>query len=133
MRGLYGGDEARAGNDGAIGRLRRRRPRRSPKLRRRILASVGVEQRSFGWAPFLAGAACCRLCRGVLLRRPRTRFLATRPRAARAKSRNQIIELTRLNEAFAILNGADTTVTSFGEKQPKPKGKVFCNPSRACC
>src|SRR5437899_8707472 len=28
----------------------------SPKLRRRILASVGVEERRFGWAPFLAAA-----------------------------------------------------------------------------
>src|SRR5689334_23485120 len=28
----------------------------SPKLRRRIMASVGVEERRFGWAPFLAAA-----------------------------------------------------------------------------
>jgi hypothetical protein len=28
----------------------------SPRLRRRILASAGAEQRRFGWAPFLAGA-----------------------------------------------------------------------------
>ena len=28
----------------------------SPKLRKRILASVGFEQRRFGWAPFLAAA-----------------------------------------------------------------------------
>jgi hypothetical protein len=45
------------------------------------------------------------------------------------ESRAQIIELTRLNEAFALMNGADTTVTSFGEKKPVPKGKLFYNPS----
>ena len=28
----------------------------SPRLRRRIMASVGAEERRFGWAPFLAGA-----------------------------------------------------------------------------
>ena len=31
----------------------------SPKLRRRILASVGVEERHFGWTPFLAVALGC--------------------------------------------------------------------------
>jgi anti-sigma-K factor RskA len=36
-----------------------------------------------------------------------------------------------LNEAFTIVNGADTTVTSFGAGQPQPpKGRVFVNPSQ---
>ena len=33
----------------------------SAKLRRRILASVGVEQRSFGWAPWLGLVAALSL------------------------------------------------------------------------
>jgi anti-sigma-K factor RskA len=41
-----------------------------------------------------------------------------------------MIELTRLNEAFQLMNGAETTVTSFGEKKPVPKGKLYYNPSR---
>src|ERR1017187_7803197 len=39
--------------------------RPSPRLRRRILASVGHEQRRFGWAPFLAAAALLALFAAV--------------------------------------------------------------------
>jgi hypothetical protein len=47
----------------------------------------------------------------------------------REQAREQTIELTRLTEAFAILNGPDTTEASFGGSQPQPpKGKVFVNP-----
>ena len=43
--------------------------------------------------------------------------------------RQQTMDLTRMNEAFAIVNGADTTVTTFGEGQARPpKGKVFVSP-----
>lgn len=101
----------------------------SPKLRRRILASAGVEQRSFGWAPFLAGATALCLCAAVYFA-GRERDFSNQVVALREQSRSQIIELNHLNEAFAILNGADTTVTSFGESQPKPKGRLFMNPSR---
>jgi anti-sigma-K factor RskA len=101
----------------------------SPKLRRRILASVGAEERRFGWAPFLAGATALALC-ATFYFSGRERQYFEEARVLREQSRNQIIEITRLNEAFAILNSADTTVTSFGENQPKPKGRVFVNPSR---
>src|SRR5437867_3362506 len=37
----------------------------SPKLRRRILASVGFEQRRFGWSPFLAAATALALFAAV--------------------------------------------------------------------
>jgi len=101
----------------------------SPKLRRRILASVGAEEpRRFGWSPFLAGATAMCLAAAVYFGGREWDF-SRQVLVLRAQSRSQIIELTRLNEAFAILNGADTTVTSFGEKQPVPKGKLFVNPS----
>ena len=38
---------------------------------------------------------------------------------ARAQMRKQTMDLTRMNEAFAIVNGADTTVTTFGEGQAR--------------
>jgi anti-sigma-K factor RskA len=101
----------------------------SPKLRRRILASVGGGERRFGWAPFLAGATALSLCAAFYFS-GRERDFSQQVLALREQSRRQIIELTRLNEVFAILNGADTTVTSFGEKQPKAKGKVFVSPGR---
>jgi hypothetical protein len=100
----------------------------SPKLRRRILASVGVEQRGFGWAPLLAGSTVMFLAAAIYFGGREWDFSREVVRLTH-QSRAQIIELTRLNEAFALMNGADTTVTSFGEKKPVPKGKLFYNPS----
>ena len=101
----------------------------SPKLRRRILAAAGAESYGFGWAPALAAVAALSLCAAVYFS-GREREFSQEARSLLAQTRSQNIELTRLNEAFAILNGADTTVTSFGEQQPKPKGRVFVNPSQ---
>lgn len=100
----------------------------SPKLRRRILAAAGAPSYGFGWAPAFAGVAVLSVCAAVYFS-GREREFSQEAENLRAQTRVQTIELTRLNDAFAILNGADTTVTSFGEKQPKPKGRVFCNPS----
>jgi anti-sigma-K factor RskA len=101
----------------------------SPKLRRRILASVGVEQRGFGWTPLLAGSTLMFLAAAIYFGGREWDFSQQVVRLTE-QSRAQIIELTRLNEAFALMNGADTTVTSFGEKKPVPKGKLFYNPSK---
>lgn len=100
----------------------------SPKLRRRILASIGVEQRAFGWTPFLAGSTIMCLAAAIYFGGREWDFSREVLRLTE-QSRAQIIQLTRLNEAFAIMNGADTTVTTFGEKKPTPKGKLFYNPS----
>lgn len=101
----------------------------SPRLRRRILASVGVEERRFGWAPFLAAALALSLF-GVVYFVGRIGDTEKELARARAQMGQQNVELARLNEAFVILNGADTTVTSFGEGQAQPpKGKVFVSPS----
>jgi hypothetical protein len=98
----------------------------SPKLRRRILASVGYEQKKFGWSPFLAAALLLSLF-AVFYFSGRERDFATLATRLDQQLRGQTIELTRLNEAFAILNGPDTTVTSF---RAGPRGKVFVNPSQ---
>src|SRR5260370_16939267 len=100
----------------------------SAGLRRRILASVGVEQHRFGWAPFLAAALAFALFAAVYFG-GRERDLGNELARLREQSSRQNIELSRVNQAFAILTGADTTVTTFGEGQPKPKGKVFVSPS----
>lgn len=100
----------------------------SPKLRRRILASVGFEQKRFGLAPFLAAALLLSLF-AVFYFSGRERDFAQLADRLDRQLRGQTIELTRLNEAFAILNGPDTTVISFGAGQAlPPKGKVFVNP-----
>jgi anti-sigma-K factor RskA len=101
----------------------------SPKLRRRILASVGVEQqRGFNWTPLFGGLALMCLA-GAVYFSGRERDFSSQVVSLREQLRGQVIEVTRLHEAFAILNGPDTTFTSFGDRQPTPKGKVFFNPS----
>ena len=133
MRGMYGGDEASAGDHGGpVGRLGRARG----AFPQTAAPYPGVPSASNSAASdgrhSLPAPPSCALRRGILFRRPRMGFLQPGAPAA-GQSRAQIIELTRLNEAFAILNGADTTVTSFGEKKPTPKGRLFCNPRWVCC
>jgi hypothetical protein len=101
----------------------------SPKLRRRILASVGVEQRSFGWTPFLAGSTIMCLAAAIYFGGREWDFSREVVKLTE-QSRSQIIELTRLNEAFALMNGPGTTVTSFGDTKPTPKGKLYYNPAK---
>ena len=99
----------------------------SPRLRRRILASVGYEQKRFGFAPFLAAALLLSLF-AVFYFSGRERDFAVLATRLDRQLRGQTIELTRLHEAFAILNAPDTSVTSFGAGQTRPpKGKVFVN------
>jgi hypothetical protein len=102
----------------------------SAKLRRRILASTGYEERRFAWIPALAGALAFSLVACVYFA-GREREVATELARSTAVNRQQNIELTRLNEVFAIVNGADTTVTTFGDgKTTPPRGKVFVNRSQ---
>jgi hypothetical protein len=102
----------------------------SPRLRRRIMASVGFEQRAFGWAPFLGAATVLSLFAAYYFS-GRERDFAQQAANLREQARRQNIELTRLNEAFAILNNPATRVSSFGEgQQQPPKGRVFVNPGQ---
>jgi hypothetical protein len=98
----------------------------SPRLRRRILASIGTEERRFGWAPFLA-AACLLFLFAAFYFSTRERQFANETLLLRDQLRRQAIELTRLNEAFAILGSPGTIEAGFGQG---PKGKVFVNPQR---
>ncbi len=102
----------------------------SPKLRRRILASVGYEQRSFLWIPLLSAATALALIAAVYFS-GRERQFALEATQLREQLGQQRSELVRLNEAFAIVSGPDTVVTSFGSGQPTPpRGKVFVNGSQ---
>ena len=98
-------------------------------LRGGTAARAGVAQRRFGWAPFLAAALAMAIFAAVYFS-GRERDLANELARVRQQNRQQNIELTRVNQAFAILTGADTTVTTFGEGPPKLKGKVFVSPSQ---
>ena len=102
----------------------------SAALRRRILASIGVEQKGFSWTPVWAGATALSL--GV------TTYLAVENRRytretshLHSEMQTQSNEITRFSEALAILNGPDTRQASFGQGQPQPpRGTVFVNPSQ---
>jgi anti-sigma-K factor RskA len=104
----------------------------SSALRRRILASVGSEDRGsrwlLGWALALASAAL--LVVAVYFALSSRRF-AEQASQLSGEMRRQTAEITRLTQAFAILSGPRTTEVSFGGTQPRPpQGKVFVNPTR---
>lgn len=102
----------------------------SAKLRRRILASAGYEQRGFGWAPALAGALAFSVI-AIVYFAGRERDVTRELERVTGISRRQNIELTRMNEVFAIINGADTRVSTFGGgKSTPPSGKVFASPTQ---
>lgn len=101
----------------------------SPKLRRRILASVGANDRRSSWLPVLAWAALLLVVIGASLAvRNGDRITED---TLRAQLRAQSAEIARLAQAFAIVSGPRTTEVSFGGAQPRPpQGKVFLNPSQ---
>lgn len=104
----------------------------SAKLRRRILASVGVEDRSGGWLPWWASAlAIVGLgLVAVYLALGNREYEETAARL-RTTLHEQTARIETLTEAFAILSGPNTTEASFGGAQPQPpQGKVFVNPRR---
>lgn len=98
----------------------------SGALRRRILASIGVEPRRFAWSYVWAAAAVLALFVAASLE-----YQATRAERLAAQWQGELLrqarDLDRLNEALAILSARDTRVASFGNG---PSGKILVNPSR---
>jgi hypothetical protein len=87
---------------------------------------AGLEPRRFGWTLFLALALALALFAAVYFG-GRERDLANELARVREQSNRQIVELTRIDQAFEILTGADTTVIAFG--QSNAVGKVYVSPS----
>jgi hypothetical protein len=98
------------------------------RLGGRAGSSARVEQRRFGWTLSLALALALALFAAVYFG-GRERDLANELARVREQSNQQTVDLTRVNQAFAILTGADTTVTPFGEGRSNAKGKVYVSPS----
>ena len=99
------------------------------QAREALALQWGTRHRRFGWAPFLAAGLALALFAAVYFG-GRERDLANELARVRAQNSQQNMELTRVNQAFAILTGDDTTVTTFGEGPSKPKGRVFFSPSK---
>ena len=130
MRGLYGGNaQARSELTALLGAAVR-----SGRAFAQIAAADSGFRRHTNNAasagPFLAVATALLACFAAVYFSGRENEISPRRRPLCATSfARQTIELTRLNEAFAILNGPDTTVTTFGAgPAAPPKGKVFVNP-----
>ena len=102
-----------------------RAPAPSPKLRRRILAATGYEQRSYGLAPWFGALAALALV-AAFYYGGRERSYMDEIGKLRVQMRQENMELTRLTEIMGILNGADTRQVNFGAG---PKGKIFVNPN----
>jgi hypothetical protein len=96
------------------------------RLKRRLLASIGVQRASWGWVPALAGVLM--LAVAVWLgfeERQRESELA----AARQLIRQVSDQRDRMLQAFAFLNQPETQQVGFGKGQPAPpRGNVFVNP-----
>ena len=95
----------------------------SPKLKRRILASVGVQPRGWGWLGTFA-AACLLVIALWLGNEERERGTEL------AEARQNIIAVTsqrdRLDQALKILDQPETVRVSFGKGLPEPpRGNVF--------
>ncbi|HXP84197.1 MAG TPA: anti-sigma factor [Bryobacteraceae bacterium] len=114
-----------------------------PELRRRIMASVAppppvvLEKRGFRWAPVWAAvaglAALTAVYFEVRVRQEMDQSAQLRAELNRqaAEAAQRTAQLSRLNDALAIVNSTEAVEVTFGPKQqPSPAGKVFVSPQR---
>jgi anti-sigma-K factor RskA len=100
----------------------------SPGLRRRLMASVGAEEQRRGWGwnwtPLWAVVSAMCLVAAVYFygRERDTGLVLAR---VQAEARLSQIELTKRNEALALLNQPETRQVTFGQGA---RGRVFVNP-----
>ncbi len=89
---------------------------------------MAVEPRGYGWTPWLAFGMALSVTFGAYFfgRARDTAFELARSREA---LRAQSVELTRLNEAMAIVGVAETRVVGFGGEKA-PRGRVHVNRGR---
>jgi hypothetical protein len=96
------------------------------RLKRRLMASVGVQRAGWGWAAALA-AACMLVVALWFSVEERQRGIEL------ADARNTLFEVSaqrdRLQQALGFLEDPETRPVSFGKGQPAPpRGNIFVNP-----
>ena len=99
------------------------------RLRAKVVNMVGEPKRGWNWAvPWavaMVGLAVLALWLGVS-RREQARIITQ----IRAEEQRKTVELSRLTEAFALMNDPAAKQVVFGENAPKPRGRVFVNPQQ---
>ena len=100
------------------------------RLRRRVLASVGVEKPRWGWiGAFVAAAAA--LIIAVIWFEGQNRESDAALAAAREEIRRTAADLASAQSALQFLNEPETKQVVFGQGQPQPpRGRVLLNPRR---
>jgi anti-sigma-K factor RskA len=99
------------------------------RLRAKVVSMVAKPKRTWGWTVVWVAATACLAIAAVWLdstRREQRRTIAD----ARLEAQRQTVELTRLNEAFALMNDPAAKQLVFGASTPKPRGRVFVNPKQ---
>ena len=96
------------------------------RLRRRVMASVGIERAGWAWVAALAAACAIVVALWLSLeKRAADRELAD----ARRTLQQSVVERDRLEQAFTFLNQPETRQVNFGQGQPAPpRGNFFFNP-----
>lgn len=95
------------------------------RLKRRVMASIGVERRSWSWAAALA--AVCMLVVALWLGE-QERQRSTELAEARHTLMQVSADRDRMLAALSFLNQPETVQVGFGKGQPAPpRGNVFVN------
>ena len=96
------------------------------RLRRRVLASVGMERAGWGWVAALAAAGLLIVTLWLSLEMRNTDRELTE---ARRTLQQSVADRDRLEQAFTFLNQPETRQVNFGQGQPAPpRGNFFLNP-----
>jgi anti-sigma-K factor RskA len=100
------------------------------RLRRRVLASVGMEKSNWGWIAAFAAVSVASIVAVVWLNAGnRQRDIALDE--ARAEIRRTAADLVSAQSALQFLNEPETKQVVFGQgQQQPPRGRVFVNPRR---
>lgn len=102
----------------------------SSRLRRRILASAGVQKSNWGWIGALA-AATVALIVAVIWLNGENHKRASDLAEARAEIRRTAADLASAQTALQFLNEPETKQVVFGQgQQQPPRGRVFVNAQR---
>ncbi len=106
-------------------------------LRTRVLGSVGVVERNWGWVGLVGALAAAlgivTIYLGAQLQERDGQLTAARADMQRTlrQAADTNAELTRARQVLSFLNAPETRMVTFGPRDPKPpKGRILLNANR---